>query len=220
MLKKSAECRSDSASPPLPIQYRPTSPDHPIADYHHAADGTACFQAQAPDPKLSRLQKPAGMSLEEWQTELRRQFGREQKFRLRNLGDHPALSDFQVTNPQSRNTYRVTIRGLALGDNSCTCPGLRDQHARHLQAHRIHARQVDAQERGEAALKNGHWPPTSEVHLQYGAQRHIRFRPGDECPAALAKLAMKYFGDDRLLLPGAAEKFDDFLTRLARSIPI
>src|SRR5262245_27206294 len=73
-------------------------------------------------PKLSRLQKPAGMSLEEWQTELRRQFGREQKFKLKNLGDHPALSEFQVTNPQSRSSYRVTIRGRNVGDNSCTCP--------------------------------------------------------------------------------------------------
>src|SRR5262249_24848759 len=32
-------------------------------------------------PRLSRTQKPAHMSLEEWQIELRRQFGREQKFR-------------------------------------------------------------------------------------------------------------------------------------------
>jgi hypothetical protein len=61
-------------------------------------------------PKLSRLQKPADMSLE---VELRRQFGREQKFRLKNLGDHPALSDFQVSNPASGNAYRVTGRELA-----------------------------------------------------------------------------------------------------------
>ena len=62
------------------------------------------------------------MSLEEWQVELRRQFGREQNFRLRNLGDHPALSDFQVTNPATGNTYRVTVRGTGPADNSCTCP--------------------------------------------------------------------------------------------------
>src|SRR5437763_13431480 len=73
-------------------------------------------------PRLSRTQKPEHMSLEQWQIELRRQFGREQKFRLVNESDEPVFSTFAVTNPQSGNTYRVRIRGGAVGDNSCTCP--------------------------------------------------------------------------------------------------
>src|SRR5687767_13529173 len=77
---------------------------------------------RAKKPKLSRLYKPENLSLEEWQILLRRQFGREQKFRLKNLGDRPAFSEFLVTNPQSHNTYRVTVRGRRPGQNSCTCP--------------------------------------------------------------------------------------------------
>src|SRR5688572_13784173 len=77
---------------------------------------------RAKKPKLSRLSKPEHLSLEEWQILLRRQFGREQKFRLKNLGDRPAFSEFLVTNPESRNTYRVTVRGRRPGENSCTCP--------------------------------------------------------------------------------------------------
>src|SRR5205814_10172494 len=73
-------------------------------------------------PKLSRLHKPDNLSLEEWQIRLRREFGRGQKFRLKNLGDRPAFSEFLVANPQSRNTYRVTVRGHRPGQNSCTCP--------------------------------------------------------------------------------------------------
>ena len=42
-------------------------------------------------PKLSRLHKPPHLSLEEWQIQLRRQFGREQRFRLVNLGHLQAL---------------------------------------------------------------------------------------------------------------------------------
>src|SRR5690349_8023393 len=72
--------------------------------------------------KLSRLHKPEGLSLEAWQIELRRQFGREQKFVLENLGDEPVFSEFAVTNPASGNTYRVQIRGRLPGDNACTCP--------------------------------------------------------------------------------------------------
>jgi hypothetical protein len=57
------------------------------------------------------------MSLEAWQRALRRRFGREQRFRLKNTGDHPVFSEFEVTNPQSRATYRVVIRGSEPGHN-------------------------------------------------------------------------------------------------------
>ena len=72
--------------------------------------------------KLSRLYKPQNMSLEDWQVELRRQFGRDQSFSLKNLGAHPVFSEFEVTNPVNKNRYRVAIRGPGLGDNFCSCP--------------------------------------------------------------------------------------------------
>ena len=72
--------------------------------------------------KLSRLHRPEGLTLEAWQAALRRQFGREQRFTLRNLGTDPVFSEFQVGNPQSRATYRVAIRGSAPGRNFCSCP--------------------------------------------------------------------------------------------------
>jgi superfamily II DNA or RNA helicase len=176
-------------------------------------------RARAKKAKLSRLQKPAGMSLEEWQFELRRQFGREQKFRLRNLGDHPAVSDFQVTNPGSGSSYRVTIRGPRPGDNSCTCPDFATntlgtcKHVEFTLARLM--RKPDA----ARALKDHAWPPASEVHLQYGARRQVRFRPGDECPPALARLAVRYFGDDGLLLPDATPRFDEFLAAARKIDP-
>src|SRR5262249_6699943 len=79
-------------------------------------------KARPKKPRLSRTHKPASMSLEDWQIELRRQFGREQKFTLVNAGDHAVFSTFRVTNPVSGNTYTVRIRGRHLGDNACTCP--------------------------------------------------------------------------------------------------
>ena len=54
--------------------------------------------------KLSRLRKPDDMSLETWQVALRREFGRQQNFRLVNVGSEPIFSDFQVTNPQTGRT--------------------------------------------------------------------------------------------------------------------
>ena len=36
--------------------------------------------------------------------------------------DYVTVQDFEVTNPQTRRTYRVAIRGSALGENFCSCP--------------------------------------------------------------------------------------------------
>jgi hypothetical protein len=72
--------------------------------------------------KTPRTRKPDDMSLEDWQIALRREFGREQKFKLRNVGSQPVFSDFEVTNPASGRTYRVAIRGRNAGDNLCSCP--------------------------------------------------------------------------------------------------
>ena len=74
------------------------------------------------EPKLSRTHAPEGVSPMDWQRGLRRQFGREQIFDLENLGDEPFFSEFRICNPSSKSSYSVAIRGLQLGDNSCSCP--------------------------------------------------------------------------------------------------
>src|SRR3954471_21547064 len=74
------------------------------------------------EPKLSRTQAPADLSVADWQRGLRRQFGREQAFELENLGVEPFFSEFRVGNPVSKSSYRVAIRGLGPGGNFCSCP--------------------------------------------------------------------------------------------------
>lgn len=46
--------------------------------------------------KLPRLKRPDGLSLEEWQRALRRQFGVEQRFQVENIGEEPVFSEFRV----------------------------------------------------------------------------------------------------------------------------
>ena len=60
-----------------------------------------------------RTKKPPEMSVEEWQLALRREFGREQRFKIKNLGNEPVFSEFQVATPESGGAYRVAIRGRA-----------------------------------------------------------------------------------------------------------
>jgi len=166
-------------------------------------------------PKLSRTRKPEDMTLEAWQTALRRQFGREQKFKLVNLGREPVFSDFAVTNPQSRRTYRVAIRGNGLGDNFCTCPDFVTNTlgtCKHIEFTLARLRRIKG---GARALKAGHHPPYSEIYLQYGAQRIVRIRIGTDCPPDLRTLIGEYFNEGALR-PDAFAKFNEFLSATAR----
>ena len=166
-----------------------------IATKRMSADGKAAKKRKA--AKLSRLHKPEGMSLEDWQIELRRQFGREQDYRLKNVGDQPIFSEFEVVNPQSRNAYRVRIRGPHVGDNYCSCPDFATNTLGTCKHIEFTLAALERKRGGAAALRAGYQPPYSEVFLQYGARREVRFRPGDDCPPELARIAGRYFGRRR-----------------------
>src|SRR2546428_8457851 len=72
--------------------------------------------------RLSRTHRPPGLALESWQAELRREFGREKRVRLTNIGDERGFSEFEGINPANGNTYPVAVRGTAPGGNFCSCP--------------------------------------------------------------------------------------------------
>lgn len=165
--------------------------------------------------KLSRTRRPAGMSLEQWQTELRRQFGAEQPFELKNTGGQPVFSDFEVTNPQSKNTYRVSIRGTQPGDNFCSCPDFATNTLGTCKHIEFTLARLAARRGGKTALAAGFQPPHSEIYVQYGARREVRFRPGTDCPKEVARLASAYFDSEGKLLPEAFGKFDKFLSKAA-----
>ena len=172
-------------------------------------------RAKAKAPKLSRLHKPADMPLRTWQRQLRRQFGREQSFQLKRLGDHPIFSRFQVTNPKSGNTYEVAIRGAQIGDNYCSCPDFATNTLGTCKHIEFTLARLERRRGGLRALREGFQPSFSEVFLQYGARREVRFRRGTECPVELARLAARFFDDEGTLLPDAFATFDVFLAKTA-----
>jgi superfamily II DNA or RNA helicase len=162
--------------------------------------------------KLSRLHKPDNLSLEDWQTGLRRQFGREQKFAVRNIGDQTVFSEFLVTNPQSKSSYRVAIRGTQPGESFCACPDFATNALGTCKHIEFTLGWLEKKRGGKAALAAGFQPAYSEVYLQYGARREVRFRPGSECPRELARLAARYFDSDGALRPDALDRFQSFLS--------
>lgn len=176
-------------------------------------------RAKSAKPKISRTAQPAGMSLEEWQTQLRRQFGREQKFTFKNVGENLAYSDFLVTNPASRRTYRVAIRGTAPGENACTCPDFATNTLGTCKHIEFTLAKLERSKKAAPELKAGYRPPHGEVFLRYGSQRQVCYRAPAEPNPPLAKVAAKFFDANGALKLDAAPRFDEFLTDSVKHDP-
>ena len=145
------------------------------------------------EPRLSRQHPPADLPVAEWQRKLRQQFGREQSFKIENLGASPVYSEFEVTNPTSGRGYRVAIRGAQTGENYCACPDFATNllgTCKHIEFTLAH---IALKRGGKKALQQGFHPTFSDICLDYAGQRRVRLRLGGECPATVRNKAVKLF---------------------------
>jgi superfamily II DNA or RNA helicase len=149
--------------------------------------------AQPAEPSLSRTRRPPELEVADWQTTLRRQFGRAQHFGLENLGQAPVFSDFRVSNPASGTHYRVAIRGQAPGQNFCTCPDYATNDLGTCKHIEFTLAKLLARRGGKAALARGFESEYSEIWLAYTGAREVRFRAGTGCPPALRAEAATLF---------------------------
>ena len=144
------------------------------------------------------------MDVAQWQRQLRHQFGRAQAFKLENVGERAVFSEFQVTNPQSRTRYRVAIRGTQPGENFCACPDFATNDLGTCKHIEFVLGRLETKPGGRKALAGGFHPPYSEIYLQYGAERRVRWRAGTACPRGLATSAARLFnGPPAGVLPAA-----------------
>lgn len=149
--------------------------------------------AQPAETRLSRTRRPPELEAADWQTMLRRQFGREQRFGLENLGQEPVFSDFRVHNPASGTHYRVAIRGQAPGQNFCTCPDYATNDLGTCKHIEFTLARLQSRRGGKAALARGFQSEYSEIWLDYAGAREVRFRAGTGCPTALQAQAGNLF---------------------------
>ena len=149
------------------------------------------------EPKISRTLIPPDLSPVEWQRRLRRQFGREQKFELENVGSDPVFSDFWVENPQSKSAYRVEIRGAFPGDNRCSCPDFRTNELGTCKHIEFVLYALEGVPGAQEALARGYRPPFSEIVLRNDQGLHLCFRAGSECPPSVLSEARRLFGEEK-----------------------
>src|SRR5438445_1996883 len=149
------------------------------------------------EPKLSRTHAPADLSPADWQRGLRRQFGQEQDFGLENLTSEPFFSEFRVSNPVSKSSYRVAVRGLGPGGNFCSCPDYATSElgtCKHLE---FTLARLKKKRGAKTAFARGYQPAFSELYLRNEGQLRVYFRAGTDCPPAMRKVAAGLFDAQR-----------------------
>jgi superfamily II DNA or RNA helicase len=170
------------------------------------------------ETRLSRTHAPAGLSPADWQRQLRRQFRREQDFELENLTSEPFFSEFRVSNPLSRSSYRVAIRGLGPGGNFCACPDYSTNELGTCKHIEFTLARLEKKRGFKAAFARGYHPAFSELYLRNDGKCRVHFRAGTDCPLPVRKAAAQLFdlgrdgvlADDRL---GELEPFMDLASR-------
>ncbi|MGH7865391.1 MAG: DEAD/DEAH box helicase, partial [Candidatus Binataceae bacterium] len=171
------------------------------------------------EPKLSRTNAPTDLSPRDWQRALRRQFGSEQAFGLENLSDEAFFSEFRVSNPVSKSSYRVAIRGLGPGGNFCSCPDYATNElgtCKHLEF--VLSRLI--KKRGaKAAFARGYRPAFSELYLRNDGRRGMYFRAGTDCPPAVSKAGASLFdaARDGLLRDERFGELEHFIAKASES---
>jgi superfamily II DNA or RNA helicase len=171
------------------------------------------------EPKLSRTYAPADLSPVEWQRGLRRQFGREQAFGLENLTSEPFFSEFRVSNPASKSSYRVAIRGMGPGGNFCSCPDYATSELGTCKHIEFTLARLEKKRGAKTAFARGYQPAFSELYLRNDGRRRIHFRAGTDCPPALREVAAALFDvDHNWILPeDRYDELESFMAMMSRS---
>ena len=149
--------------------------------------------------KISKIYKPEDLDLEEWQRLLRKQYAAQQDFKLLNIGGHLIFSEFMLTNPQSNKIYRVAIRGVAPGNNYCSCPDYSINNLGTCKHIEFTLLKLMKKKGAKKAFMEGFVQPYSEIYLGYGLKREVRFKAGKDAPNTLRSLTNKFFDSNGIL---------------------
>src|SRR3990172_350312 len=157
-------------------------------------------------------------TLREVQIERRRQRALEEIAKVRNKGNHPVFSLFEVTSTSGR-AYHVEIRSLAELHNTCTCPDYKTNligTCKHIEGVLLHLQQQHGEQLETLAQKR---PGGTQVYLHYGMD--ITVRAGQPIPkqAALQEMLTRDFDSTGVLIGAPLQSLPRLLADLENLPP-
>lgn len=180
---------------------------------------------KASKSKVPYHRKPDSLTPQDWQIALRKQFGQNSQFEIKNLTDNPVFSDFSVYNPVSESTYKVAVRSspkqTEKGENNnfCSCYDFKTNQlgtCKHLEAV---LNKLWRNTRLRKFFKEPWKPAYSSLYLQYSQKQKVKIRIGTEKREALQNLASRYFNEENELRPEAFASFDKFMEKAREIYP-
>lgn len=161
------------------------------------------------EARLSNVVKPDNMSLEEWQRTLRRQAAEREMLNVQAVDATLCPGEYRVTNPKSREEYKVVFRAENSMWNYCSCMDFKTSQlgtCKHLEA-------VKLKLNGHRHVVNT--PSYSSVYLSYRNGRKVSLRIGSNHREEMEQLAKQYFDSHSHLRDEAFTIFDQFLSAAA-----
>ena len=160
-------------------------------------------------PKISWVVKPDGMTLEEWQRSLRKQIAGEETMAVAAVDEKNLPGEYEVKNPQTKQTYKVVYRGEDSPWNYCSCMDFKTNHlcaCKHLEKVKLWISET----RGKKVHKE--LPAYSSVYLSYTEGRQVKIRVGSDHHEEFKRLAAHYFDAEGVMFPYAFGDYDKFMT--------
>ena len=169
------------------------------------------------EKKISYTRKPDDLTIDQWQAALRKQFGKQIKYKLTNLGEHPIYSDFLIKNPETGSQYKLAIRSKDDSANFCGCLDFKTNQLGTCK-HLGYALNKLPRKRGYRKIFNaGYQQPHSSIYLDYRKERVIRMSIGTKKTTDFQVLKEFFFTKDGFLSKNGYLKFEKLLES-ARSI--
>ncbi len=161
--------------------------------------------------KVPYYRKPEELTVDEWQATLRKQFAAEQDFEIKNTGEHPVFSDFEVYNPQSDKTYKVSIRDNENSYNFCSCPDFRVNGlgtCKHIENVLLNLKK----KKTNWKYFNHSQPQTySSLSLYYGKERKLRLKTGGENGEKIKGLFKPLTDEDGFINPEKLKDIEGYI---------
>lgn len=161
------------------------------------------------DPK----NKPDLLRNNEWQALLRKQYAHIQKLKVKNIGGESFYSDFLVSNPHSKNQYKVAIRSVSEPLNFCECLDFKTNKlgtCKHIEAVFL---QLESLPHVDLEITKKSPKNYSSIYVDYLHHRHVKIRKSNATPPELLKEVLACFDDTECLIVEKANDLENIISR-------
>lgn len=172
--------------------------------------------------RLSNLVRPAGMELEAWQRQLRRQMAEKESYEIIDTGGENRPGYFSVKKTKSgkdsvsdktgtgySDTHEIVYRGEMSPWNYCSCMDFKTSGlgtCKHLEAVRLWIAEQGMEV--DTAL-----PGISSLYIDYTDSRKVKLRVGSQMSGQVTRLASDYFDNEGVIYQENEDYLCDFLLK-------